>query len=130
MFTYRNTVHSTTGLTPAELMFGRTLRSKLDLIRPNVKSVMADNQLKQHKYYGGSKVRELHVGQSVLAKDYRGRSEGWIEGIVIAQLSPVTYTIEIESGVRWKRHLDQLIGLQYNGRVCDDIMDDHITKAT
>ncbi|CAK1597918.1 unnamed protein product [Parnassius mnemosyne] len=34
LFNYRNTVHCTTGETPAKLMFGRNLRSRLDLILP------------------------------------------------------------------------------------------------
>lgn len=31
---YRNTAHSTTGFSPAKLMLGRNLRSRLDLLRP------------------------------------------------------------------------------------------------
>lgn len=51
------------------------------------------------------------ISQPVLAKDYRGRDK-WIEATVISQVSPVTYVVELESGIRWKRHIDQLIALQ------------------
>ena len=35
LFTYRITPHNTTGISPAELLLGRKLRTKLDLIRSN-----------------------------------------------------------------------------------------------
>ena len=35
LFTHRITLHNTTGISPAELLLGRRLRIKLDLIRPN-----------------------------------------------------------------------------------------------
>ena len=36
LFHYRTTPHSTTGLTPAEMLMGRTLRTHLDHIKPDV----------------------------------------------------------------------------------------------
>ena len=33
LFNYRITPHSTTGIVPVELMFGRQLRTRFDLIR-------------------------------------------------------------------------------------------------
>ena len=36
LFKYRATPHSTTGVTPAELMVKRRLRTKLSLIKPNL----------------------------------------------------------------------------------------------
>ena len=36
LFQYRMTPHSTTGVTPAELLLGRNLRSLLDLLKPNI----------------------------------------------------------------------------------------------
>ena len=36
LFQYRMTPHSTTGVTPAELLLGRNLCSLLDLLKPNI----------------------------------------------------------------------------------------------
>ena len=36
LFVCRNTPHGTTGASPAQLMFGRPMRSRLDLLRPNI----------------------------------------------------------------------------------------------
>ena len=32
----------------------------------------------------------------------------WIPGVIVEVLGPVTYLIETEEGLRWKRHTDQL----------------------
>ena len=48
---YRITLHSTTGSSPAELMFGRNLRSRLDQVQPNVSErveVHQENQKSAH----------------------------------------------------------------------------------
>ena len=37
LFKYRVTPHSTTGVSPAELIFGRSLHTHLDLLQPKVK---------------------------------------------------------------------------------------------
>ena len=37
LFTYRNTPHSTTNVSPAMLMFNRQLRSHLDLLKPDIR---------------------------------------------------------------------------------------------
>lgn len=47
LFAYRNLPHSTTGVSPAELMFGRQLRSQLDLLKPSLESRVEHNQQRQ-----------------------------------------------------------------------------------
>ena len=44
LFQYRNIPHSTTGMIPAELLMGRKLRSRLDLIRPSLDERVQDKQ--------------------------------------------------------------------------------------
>lgn len=113
LLAYRNCVHSSTKESPAKLMFKRNLRTKFDLLRPSVFETVKMNQEKQISNFGGGKTRILHIGQPVLIRDFRG-SNKWINGIVVKQLSPVSYIVKLQSGVTWKRHIDQLIGLQSN----------------
>ena len=47
LFPYRITPHSTTGRSPAELMFGRQLRTRFDLLHPNVQEKVVKKQDKQ-----------------------------------------------------------------------------------
>ena len=105
LLTYRTTPHSTTNKTPSEMMFGRRIRTRLDLLRPSIEqAVLAKNP-------GVLNPRELGIGERVWAQDYRTRKPSWIKGTISARLSPVTYQVEVRlsSGeVIWKRHIDQI----------------------
>ena len=47
LFKYRITPHTVTGVAPAELLMGRRLRSRLDLLKPNLTETVQSKQLKQ-----------------------------------------------------------------------------------
>ena len=51
LFKYRVTPHSTTGASPANLIFGRPLCTHLDLLHPNVKHQVMHNQMKQKQHH-------------------------------------------------------------------------------
>ena len=42
LFSYLRTPQTTTGVAPAELLMGRTLRSRLDLLRPDIARQVED----------------------------------------------------------------------------------------
>ncbi|CAH0730436.1 unnamed protein product, partial [Brenthis ino] len=114
----------TTGESPAYLMFKRNLKTKFDLLRPNVKKHVQYKQELQKKYAGGSRVRELEIGKSVLARDYRSNSNKWMEGIVCKKLGPVTYLIKLlNTNIIWKRHINQILDNQINSNLDDDTFD-------
>jgi len=50
LFRYRTTPHGTTGVTPAELMVKRRLRTRLSLIKPNLAQRVENKQEKQKMY--------------------------------------------------------------------------------
>lgn len=105
LLTYRTTPHSTTGRTPSEMLYGRRIRTKLDLIKPDLGEKILRRQT-------GDKVTDaLAVGERVITQDYRDRRPKWIEGVVTDKLSPVTYLVDVGSSDKamiWKRHQDQL----------------------
>ena len=47
LFHYRVSPHSSTNVSPAELLFQRKLKSKLDLVRPDISSRIESNQLQR-----------------------------------------------------------------------------------
>lgn len=113
---YRNTPHSTTGETPATVFMGRNLRSRLDLIKPDIRKHVVgkqENQAKAKSHGTAGKLRELYVGQEVNARNYSGK-EKWIRGIVKARTGPVSYRVEIAPNVIWRRHIDQLLSSSTN----------------
>ena len=67
LFLYRIAPHSTTGSSPAELMFGRNLRSRLDQVQPNVSEkveAQQENQKSAHDNHAHN--RPLEVGSQCL----------------------------------------------------------------
>ena len=53
LFRYRTTPHSTTGVSPGELMMKRRLRTKLSLVKPDLAQVVEGKQEQQKAYKDG-----------------------------------------------------------------------------
>ena len=108
LFKYRVTPHSTTGASPAKLIFGRPLRIHLDLLHPNVKDQVMHNQMKQKQHRDTHcKQRQFKAGDTVYVRDFSGK-EGWPSGIITKIQGPVTYLIELEDERMVRRHVDHV----------------------
>ncbi|XP_039620150.1 uncharacterized protein K02A2.6-like [Polypterus senegalus] len=107
LLSYRNTPHATTQESPAMLFMGRKLRSRLDVLKPNVASTVSQSQDVQ-LLHSNRKSRQFNVGDPVLVRDYR-RGEKWTPGVVTSQLGPVSYSVKVGNAEDWKRHADQLL---------------------
>ena len=106
LFSYRNTPHTNTGVSPAEILLKRLPKTRMSLLRPDMeKSTMKykENMIADR---GGSKLRELKVGQSVIARNYTG-GQKWLYGVVSERTGPVSYKIKIDGGFI-RRHIDQI----------------------
>ena len=109
LFKYRMTPQSTTGVTPAELMFGRRLRSPLDNVRPDLDKKHRQNQEKQKQAHDRrARHREFQVGDSVYAKNY-GSGNAWLPGKVTAVHGSMLVTVKLLDGRSVRKHFDQLI---------------------
>lgn len=106
---YRNCDHATTGVPPAVLLTGRLMRTRLDALRPDVASVAQAAQRRQVAQAGGTAVPQLQVGESVLARDYSSRSEKWSPGTVTKVTGPVSYLVNTDNGIEWRRHRNQIL---------------------
>ncbi len=80
---YRATPHATTGSTPSELFLQRRVRTKLDLLKPDIEITVQNKQLQQLKknHDKHSKLRTFEEGQSVLARSYL--SSGCLEKLFV-----------------------------------------------
>ncbi|GFS02164.1 polyprotein, partial [Elysia marginata] len=108
LFAYRNAPHSTTGETPAFMMFNRHLRTKLDIAKPSIKSKVADKQHQQVTSHSQASLRTYRTGDHVLVRDYRGHAK-WQHGQISSQTGFRNYNVEIAPGVIWRRHCDQIV---------------------
>ena len=102
---YRSTLHATTGVSPGSLFFSRPLRNRLDLLKPDIAARVCNKQADQKNYM--IDIAEFAVGQTVMALNMREGSK-WRPGVVVEQLGPLTYLVEVQGGFKWKRHSDHL----------------------
>ncbi|KAI7813566.1 hypothetical protein IRJ41_020631 [Triplophysa rosa] len=106
LFMYRNAVHATTGQPPAMIFFKRNLRSRLDLIKPNVRWYVENKQFASIK---DRPTKTFRVGQEVLARDYR--MEKWQPGTIVTRTGPLSYAVKVGEAT-WRRHAEQLVDCQ------------------
>lgn len=98
LFKYRITPLNN-GKSPAELHYGRKLRSALLMLKPAPKSHRTTQP--------SSTIRELKTGDRVLSRHYRGPNK-WVTGVVLQRLGRLHYLIKLDNGFQYKRHIDQL----------------------
>ncbi|KYN30447.1 hypothetical protein ALC56_15143 [Trachymyrmex septentrionalis] len=90
--------------TPAKLHLNRRLRTRLDVIKPDIRSRIKQKQGNQ-RFFKGNRAITFGDNDSVMTKDYRTKS--WRQAIV-EQISPVTYNVRTDDGRIWRRRTDQL----------------------
>ena len=107
LLAYRNTAHSTTGEPPSVLFLGRPLRTRLDLVKPDLPRKVLNRQIDQARAKERSPTRQLSIGQTVLARNYTGKDK-WLPGTVQVKPGPLSYKIKVGPNRIWRRHIDQL----------------------
>ena len=98
LFQYRITPHPSTGVSPAEKLMKRQLRSALDAMHPRF--------VNKEKELTHGKLREFKVGDRVLTRGYG--EDKWLMGAVMERLGNTNYIVEV-GGMRLHRHVDQII---------------------
>ena len=89
-------------------MFGRPLRSQLDLLQPDLHARVQGRQGQQKSDHDRhARSREFKCGDLVHVRNF---SQGpmWIPGVVIQVRGPVSYTVELANGEQKRRHVDHL----------------------
>ena len=131
LFKYRITPQSTTGHSPSDLLFGRRLRSHLDLLRPDLKSKVRQKQNSQkqtHDYH--AQERSFKVDDPVLAMNYRQGSP-WLPGVIINKRSSTSFLVQLADDSVIRSHPDQLRHRSPNlpdvSETCVDSADDMLT---
>lgn len=108
LLSYRSTPHATTGVAPCELFLGRMVRTRLDLLTPNLEEQVAARQAQQkEKHDQHARQRDFVEGQRVMVRGRRPGSSG-TPGVVVEKIGPVTYMVDIGEGQTWKCHVDQI----------------------
>ncbi|RXN15281.1 gypsy-18 is [Labeo rohita] len=110
LLTYRNTPHTVTERTPAELFLKRQPRICLTLVKPDTSAVVVKHQEQQKRAHDtpSRKLRSFEVGQKVIVRNSRYPKCAWTPGVVLFKLGPLTYQVQVgECSV--KVHVDHLL---------------------
>ncbi|KAK0139329.1 hypothetical protein N1851_024035 [Merluccius polli] len=109
LFSYRITPQSTTGLSPAELLQGRKLRSTLDLIHPDRRMKVERKQSIQKKHHDKQvSGRSFREGDAVITRNF-SHGPKWIPGFITKITGPVSYKVMLGDGSIVRRHVDQIL---------------------
>ena len=108
LFWYTLTPHSTTGVSPAELLLGRIPRSQLDLLKPELSTKVQLKQEAQKKNHDThTKHREFQIGDQVFVKEFPSGKD-WLDGTITEVKGPLTYNITLSDGRVVRRHVDHI----------------------
>ena len=108
LFSYCITPHSTTGVAPSELLMGRRLRSRLDLLHPDIAERVRKRQLVQKDSHDQHcQQRDLSIGEIVWVRNHTtGRP--WLPGTISQVRSQQRLRIDLEDGRVVDRHNDHV----------------------
>ena len=108
LFHYRSTPHTTTGVSPAELLLGRQLRTHLTLLQPDVAARVHTKQGQQkagHDQHARSRIFDIQ--DKVFVRNFGG-GEKWLPGVVSDCKGPLSFIITLEDGRTKKCHIDHM----------------------
>ncbi|XP_020298173.1 uncharacterized protein K02A2.6-like [Pseudomyrmex gracilis] len=101
---YRQAPHATTGQSPVRLFLGRSLRTRLDLVRSEEVGVRI---MEKQRAEFEPLFRKFRVNQAVYFLSGNPRMDKWVPGRVVTRLGDLHYEIDY-GGRRFKRHVDQM----------------------
>ena len=108
LLAYRTTLHATTNVAPCELLMNRKIRTRLDLLYPDVESRVAKYVSRQKAMHDvHAKAKEFLGGQRVMLRNLRDGPK-WVSGVVVGRQGPLSYVVQTTGGEVWKRHVDQI----------------------
>ena len=120
---YRLFPQSTTGVSPAELLFKRKPRSKLDLLLPSTETNVSKSLENQKLYHDRrARGREFNIGNSVYVQNF-GKGPELLSGVITGRRGPVSYNITLPDGRCLRRHVDHI-----RNRQCEDSQDTRLPE--
>ncbi|XP_033099940.1 uncharacterized protein K02A2.6-like, partial [Anneissia japonica] len=121
LITYRNSPHTTTGRTPAELFLKRQPRTRFSLLKPNLAQEIDRKQAKQTEYHDKGRVQEriLHVDDRVRVKSNVGGLVKSLPGKVTKVCGSRTYLIYMYNNCKIRFvHIDHILSSKEKGVPC------------
>ena len=122
---YRTIPHSTTKRSPSELLFGRKIRTTLEILKPQVETQVLKQQTRAIQNHDRTaRDRQLSVGQTVFARQYLGPSK-WVGGVITRRTGPLSYDVQVGDQISSK-HSAQLLPNRTHHQDLSDQQLDHL----
>ena len=107
---YQNTSHTTTGRTPSELFLKRSPKTKLALLKPNLRNKVENKQSQTKRQVGRTTVtRTYDLYQKVKVRHMREGREKWIPGTIVQIKGASSYMVKVPGTKHRFVHTDHLI---------------------
>ena len=108
LISYRNTPHKSTGRSPAELLLGRRIKTKLDLLKPDINHYM-DKASTQQKVYHDTRAKFsfFSIGDLLIVWVEQPEGKGYERGSIMRQTGPLSYIVNV-NGIERRKHANQL----------------------
>ncbi|RVE51289.1 hypothetical protein evm_004093 [Chilo suppressalis] len=103
---YRNVEHAATGESPARLLIGRQIRTRLDSLKPDIENKVIQAQQRQKDDSGGVN-RSMDLNEDVWYRQFL-KGEKWVPGRIIDRIGPSNFKVLGRDGETRHRHIDQL----------------------
>ena len=108
LFAYRNTPQSTTSRAPAELIYGRALRTPLASLRPHLRAAVETRQsVTKDAYDRHTQPRAFNAGDPVLVREDQGFHTRWVPAEVISAAGQACF-VRLSDGREFSRHLNHV----------------------
>ena len=108
LFRYRKTPHSTTGISLAQLLMGRPLKTHLDFLRPDLASKVREVQGRQKVTHDRrSHFRLFQTGDQVFIRNFVAGPK-WLASTILKAQGPLSYEMEMSDGRVARRHVDHI----------------------
>lgn len=109
---YRTTPNTSLpqSMTPAQVMFGRQIRTTLDLMHPkNVTFPIQrnSNMEKQFNRHHGTVTRTFQPNEKVFVTSYTKNKRTWVPATIIENQGSVIYKVRVGKNI-WSRHANQI----------------------
>lgn len=93
---YRNTPHTTTQKTPAEVFLGWLPRTHLSMLKPSLAQFVEQRQRAlEEKTNVRRQMPQFHNQELVWVKSRRNEETNWLPGQVVAKKSPLTFRVSV-----------------------------------
>ena len=108
LFNYRLTPQTTTGKSPAELLMGWKLKSKFDLLHPQLQEKILRKQSEMKSAHDvRARLRQFVPGDTVYVQNFEPGLK-WLPGIIHMKTGPLSYTVVLTDGRACRRHVDHV----------------------